>query len=60
MRIGARDLLNKYGTGLAVAEALLTGKLSSFEEAFVSDVVDTIILEAAKFRVKQQKEKTKQ
>ncbi|MCK9458209.1 MAG: hypothetical protein M0R80_00910 [Proteobacteria bacterium] len=50
MRIGGRDLLNKYGTALAVAEALLRGELNSNEEQFVEDVVSPTIMQAAVLR----------
>lgn len=51
MIISAKDLLNKYGNPLAIAEALLEGKLDSSEINYVSEIVDKIILEAAKIRI---------
>ena len=51
MKIGAENLLTEYGTALAVAEALIQGKLNSYQEQFVSDIVTLVILEAAKFRI---------
>jgi hypothetical protein len=51
MRIGAENLITKFGSPLAVAEALIEGKVNSFEQQFVSDVVDKIILEAARIRI---------
>lgn len=51
MIIGAKELLEKYGSPLAVAEALLKGEISSYQQQFVSCVVDDQIMEAAKFRI---------
>lgn len=47
MRVGARDLLNKYGSAMAVAEALLKGELLSIDEPFVDEVVSTTVMTAA-------------
>ena len=49
MRIGATHLLEEHGSRLAVAEKLLEGKLDSFAQQFVSDIVDSTLLEAAQF-----------
>ena len=49
--IGADMLETKYGSALAVAEALLRNEIDSHEQEFVNEVVSRIILEAAKFRV---------
>ncbi len=51
MRIGAEWLLEKYGTPLDVAEALIRGRLDSSEQEFVSDLVSKVILDAARVRV---------
>lgn len=53
MRIGATELIQKYGSPLHVAEALLAGKLNSHEQGYVDDVVSESILEAAKFRMRE-------
>ncbi len=53
MRVGATELLRKYGSPLRVAEALLQDRLNSFEQRFVADTVTPPILEAARIRVQQ-------
>lgn len=53
MRIGATHLLEEHGSRLAVAEKLLEGKLDSFAQQFVSDIVDSTLLEAARIRIEQ-------
>lgn len=58
MMIGSRDLLNKYGSELAVAEALLRGKLDSYDMRFVDEVVSKVVLEAAKIRLEHAKRDT--
>jgi hypothetical protein len=50
-RIGSENLLKKHGSPLAIAEALIKGELDSYEQMFVSDVVDKILLEAARIRL---------
>jgi hypothetical protein len=49
--IGGERLLETYGSPMAVAEALLLGKLGSFEQEFVWDACGKTILEAAKIRI---------
>ncbi len=51
MRIGAADLLEKYGSPLKVAEAFLKGEIHSYNQQFVTDLVDKITLDAAKWRL---------
>ena len=51
--IGAESLLNKFGSRLAIAEALLLGLVLSHEQRFVGELVDKITMEAAKFRVEK-------
>jgi|GEM_PF-4541898 len=52
MSIGANELLKDYkGNRLAVAEALLRGEINDFRQEYIDELVDLIILEAAKFRV---------
>ena len=52
MSIGAEDLLRDYKSDrMAIAEALLKNKLKNYELAYVAEVVNPIILEAAKFRL---------
>ncbi|HAU08040.1 MAG: hypothetical protein UW46_C0003G0037 [Candidatus Yanofskybacteria bacterium GW2011_GWF1_44_227] len=53
MIIGAADLLEKFGSPLAVAEALILGQLTSYEQDYVSELVGKIIMDAAKFRVEK-------
>ena len=47
MTIGAEELINKYGSPLGVAEAFLLGKIGSYEQTFVGEVVSKLFLEAA-------------
>ena len=49
--IGAELLVKKYGSPLAVAEALLKGEVGSHEQKFVNEVVSPIILQAAAIRL---------
>jgi len=49
--IGGEDLLKKYGSPLAVAEALILGKLYSDEQRFASELVSILTLEAARIRL---------
>ena len=49
--VGAELLMQKYGSQLAVAEALLKGDLESFEQKCVHEVVSPIILQAAAIRL---------
>ena len=49
--IGGERLLEKYGSPLAVAEALLEGKLDSLEQHFAWDATGRTIMEAAKIRL---------
>lgn len=52
MSIGADELLKEYkGNRLAVAEALLRGEIDYYRQQYVDELVDLIILEAAKFRI---------
>ena len=51
MTIGGEELLKEYGSPLAVAEALLLGKIGSYRQQYVCDVVGKTVMEAAKFRV---------
>ena len=52
MRIGAEDLLKKYKTGIRVAEALIMGRLRSYQEDFASEAIGgTFVFEAAKTRI---------
>ena len=55
MMIGSRDLLKKYGTRLKVAEALLLGNITSYEEEFLLELVNPVILEAAKIRLETER-----
>jgi hypothetical protein len=57
--IGAQDLLSKYGSPLGVAEALLLGKVRSWEQQFVREVVPSIILETARIRLEASGELSK-
>lgn len=50
MRIGARDLLNEYGSALAVAEAYILGKIHGKDD-FVTELVSLVTLEAARIRL---------
>lgn len=59
MRIGSQDLLEKYGSPIKVARALLLNKLKSNEQEFVSDIVDKVVLKAAKWQIKQKRKKAK-
>ncbi len=51
MRIGAGDLLKKYGSRMGVAEALIMGKIFPHEEPFIDELVNIVILQAAKIRL---------
>lgn len=52
MSIGAANLLRDYKNDrMAIAEALLKNKLKNYELTYVAEVVNLIILEAAKFRL---------
>ena len=51
--IGAERLLTDYGSSLQVAEALLEGKLSSYEQRYVPEVVSKTDLEAARIRIER-------
>lgn len=53
MTLAAGRLLREYGSSLAVAEALLLGKLKSYEQEYVPELVSKMIMEAAKFRVEK-------
>lgn len=53
MRIGAQNLLEDFGSPLAVAEALLEGRLNSFQQQFVADLVSGPIMEAARIRLER-------
>jgi hypothetical protein len=50
--IGATDLLGKYSSRLAVAEAFILGKIDNYEERFVSELVNSITLETAHIRLR--------
>jgi len=52
MTSGARDLVKKFGSNLAVAEAFILGELNAYEQVFASEVVDGITLQVAKIRLK--------
>lgn len=58
MTIGADKLLNKFGSALAVAEALLEGKILSHDEPYVQELVPPIILQAAEIRLKRRRPET--
>jgi len=49
--IGAETLVKKYESPLGVAEALILGKLSSYEQYWVGEVVGKTMLEAARIRL---------
>lgn len=51
MRIGASDLINDFGSSLAVAEAFILGDIDGHDQDFVGDIVDKITLEAARIRL---------
>ena len=52
MTIGAANLLDEYeGNRLAIAEALLRGEINNSDQKYVEELIDKIILDAAKFRV---------
>ena len=51
MRIGADELLKEFGGAMHVAEAMLLGEISDYRLTYVSDVVSTLILDAAKWRL---------
>ena len=51
MRIGARNLLDEYGSALAVAEAYILGKIPASKEDFILDIVSLVTLEAARIRL---------
>ena len=49
---GATDLVNKFRSNLAVAEAFILGELDAYEQNFVSEVVDKVTLQAAEIRLR--------
>lgn len=51
--IGAVDLIEEYGSPLAVAEALLLGKVDSYHMRFVDEVVSEVMIAAAKARLER-------
>ncbi len=52
MSYNAKKLLKKYhGSRLAVAEVFILGEIKPDEEAYVSELVDMITLEAARIRL---------
>ncbi len=51
--IGGQELLKKHGDMMAVAEALLEGRIDGYDLQFMSEIVSKVVLEAAKFRVEQ-------
>lgn len=54
MTVGGEMLLKKFGgTALRVAEAFLRGELDKMDEQDMGAVVTPLILEAAKFRIKE-------
>ncbi len=55
MRIGAEQLIETFGSPLGVAEALLENRINKWDQEFVKDIVDHIILEAAKIRIEWKK-----
>lgn len=51
MSNGAKQLLEKYKSRLAIAEALILGELPSYHQEEVHEVVSPLILEAARIRL---------
>lgn len=50
--VGAGSILSKYGFNrLAVAEALILGELETYELEQVHEIVEPIVLEAARIRL---------
>ena len=58
--IGSDQLLSKYGSPLAIAEALIEGRLESHEQGFVSDLVSPIVLQAANMRIRRTRRASRQ
>jgi hypothetical protein len=59
MRIGARDLLDKYhGSQRAVAEAFVRGDITRIEEPFIWNVIGQDDVEAARGRLQRKVWKT--
>ena len=52
MRIGAEDLLKRFGTVVDVAEAMIMGELSSYETDFARDIVTPTVIAAAEARMR--------
>ena len=52
--LGGEDLLKKYGTRIKLAEALILGQLSAYEESFCWEILnETFVLAAtARFQLK--------
>jgi hypothetical protein len=60
MMIGSATLLEKYGSRLKVAEAFIKGKINSYEETFLWELVDKNMLEAARIRISFEREKERE
>lgn len=52
MRMGADDLLKLFGTPMDVAEAMIHGKLSTYQLGFASDIVTPTLIAAAEARLR--------
>jgi hypothetical protein len=55
MTIGARDLLQKYGSRLAVAKAWMRGELG-YDEQFAPELCGSLTIQAAEAAIRLERE----